>query len=231
MTRIVTTSYRPKRQGPTQIPLKVAAHEVGHAVTQLAIDEWPGVLPGPWIDSVEVTSPLTGIVNVHPRLFASTLSVAARTEHTLRAARLDIITIFAGPVAEARCQAGAFGVWLGIDRWMALLQQHAVAHPSPEEWLAYAEAPQDLDQILWRLCWMHCDDVTAEARLLALTAAWVVEVEWPGILRMSRALREKRQMTGEVFEEAWRALRPGEVVRQRRERRASGCGFIPPGSP
>jgi hypothetical protein len=77
---------------------------------------------------------------------------------------------------------------------------------------------------------MHCDDVMAEARLLALTAAWVVEVEWPGILRMSRALREKRQMTGEVFEEAWRALRPGEVVRQRRERRASGWGFIPPGS-
>lgn len=56
-------TYRYKRRGPAQIPLKVAAHEVGHAITQLAIDEWPGVLPGPWIDTIEVTSSLTGIVS------------------------------------------------------------------------------------------------------------------------------------------------------------------------
>jgi hypothetical protein len=77
----------------------------------------------------------------------------------------------------------------------------------------------------------HCDDMMAEARLLALTAVWVIEVEWPGIMRISRALREERQMTGEVFEGTWRAVRSGEAVRRRRERRASErCGFVAPGS-
>ena len=226
---IVTSTCRYKRSA--QIPLKVAAHEVGHAVTQLAVDEWPGVLPGPSIDSIEVTSPLTGIVSVQPRLFASGLSVTPRNLRTRWAAELDIITTFAGPVAEARCQAGSLGVLGGIDQWMAVLQEQAPGHPMLDQWRALGREVQDHDQILWRLAWMQPADMLAEAKRLALIAAWVVEVEWPGILRMSRALREERQMTGEAFEEAWRTLRPGEVVRRRRERRASEhCGFVAPGS-
>jgi hypothetical protein len=81
MTRIVTTRYRYKRP---QIPLKVAAHEVGHAVARLVIDEWPDEVPGSWIDSVAVTGPLSGMTLAQPRLFASMLSIAPRTTHTIR---------------------------------------------------------------------------------------------------------------------------------------------------
>jgi hypothetical protein len=194
-------------------------------------DEWSGGLIASLIDSVEISSAAEGMVRTQPRLRVAMLPGTPRTELTLLAARLDVICEFAGPVAEARCSAGAVGVLFGINHWMAVLQQQALTHPSVEEWLATRaeEVPDDLAQIIWRLHWMHYDDMMGEARRLALIAAWVVEVEWPGIMRMSHMLREEQQMTGDEFEEAWRAVRPGETTRQRRRCRAQNrCGFMPP---
>jgi hypothetical protein len=210
-----------------RIPLKVAAHEVGHAVACFVANEWPDLM-----DRIEVTGIETDIVHSGHLVSLSNLSGLQRTEHRERAVCFDIITFLAGVVAYARLAGGCFGVRWVVNQWPLVLQEQARTLPDVDEWVqraAEGERVEDEHHIIWRLRWLQCDDMAAEVRRLLLMTAWVIEVEWPGIAAMARVLREKRSMSGEEFEAAWRAVRPREAVRRRRERRATErCGFIPP---
>jgi hypothetical protein len=216
--------------------LTTAAHEVGHAVARLVINEWPPV-PGPPLLSVEI-SPHSdkNWARMEPRL--SSVDPPARNTDTLRAARREIIELLAGPMAEerwaprriARRWAPCFAsLSFAVSHLYGHIYERRREHP-PYDDLPNFDRSDDLNKVVMLAEWMHASDdgmhrrsdygihdaLDAEIGRLLRVTGWLIETEWPGIARMTRILHAAKTLPGEAFRAVWLSKRPEETTRRRR---------------
>jgi hypothetical protein len=125
----------------------------------------------------------------------------------IQQAKLDMVAVLAGPMAEARQRHGWFGIAMMKDGWTSGILN------------ASLEGIHDAARIQRSLRWLAPADPGAELDATWNTTFRLLETEWSGILGIARVLRCEQEMDGETFEEKWRILRPSEAVRARRMKR------------
>ena len=180
-----------------RVPIWLAAHEAGHAVARLVLDEGQ-TIRGPALKEIDMRRVADDLAQVRQDArvmsFAMQRGVQNQFIDSVRVdGRLDIIEIMAGPIAELRARrSGAISAMLFqqsfVQRVLAPDQHEGdlLAVKRHAEFMCYTETGL-ID------CWREsCNLVT---------------VEWAGIRRVARVLADCEVMSGDAFEETWRAAR------------------------
>ncbi|MDE2006965.1 MAG: hypothetical protein KGI51_10395 [Rhodospirillales bacterium] len=123
-------------------------------------------------------------------------------------ARYDIVDTLAGPMAEAWQRMGAMGPYVAKNSWVRETLTPETSH----------DHVGDLLSIRRKLRWLEPADPGAEMERLWRATMALLQAEWPGIVSMGRALRDRVEMAGGGFEDLWRQMRPSPEVRARRLR-------------
>ena len=180
-----------------RVPIWLAAHEAGHAVARLVLDE-SQTTRGPALKEIDMrrTADTFAEVRQDARVmsFAMQRGVQDQFIDSVRVdSRLDIIEIMAGPIAELRARRfGAIGAMLfqrSFVQGVLACDQHEgdlLAVKRRAEFMCYTEI-ELID------CWRESCNLVA--------------VEWAGIERVARVLADCQVMSGDAFEEIWRAAR------------------------
>jgi hypothetical protein len=211
------TPPRPGLDFPPKLPLRplwLAVHEAAHAVAGLVLDEMPPY-PGPHLRSVSLhpeDEQLLGFCRRDLRVIPEWNLPSDKQPEELRGimiqqARLDMVAVLAGSMAEARHRHSWFGIAMLKGGWTSEILGESL------------EGIHDAARIQRSLQWLAPADPIAELGAIWNTTLRLLETEWPGILGIAKVLRCEREMDGETFEERWRILRPSEAVRARRMKR------------
>jgi hypothetical protein len=195
----MSKAYSNRSSNYSQPKLWIAAHETGHAIARLVLNETIAAGPTIWEVSLEADDDSIGHVKMRNR-------VDRPGAEQLRDARLDIIETFAGPVAELRCH---YGRWAPAFSWRDMIPRALAADPGDEN---------DMGDVVWLLDWIAPTDPTAELRRLWFEAVELVNAEWRGLLAMARIMQRDIRMYGDTFEEVWRGLRSARSQVRSRKR-------------
>lgn len=136
----------------------------------------------------------------------------ARTDNRVR---LDIVEHMAGPIAEEFARrSSVVAVWLQLRDWTDRIPDQDPALPQPN-------LGEDAGKVRQAMQGLSPSDPHQALKALGDVAISLVCAEWPGIRCVAEALRAAGSMEGDVFEAAWRQVRPGPDTRTRRLARAS----------
>lgn len=192
--------------------LWLAIHECAHAVAGLALDEIAPI-PGPSLRSVTCIPDGESLgrsdrpMRVHPEFSYRHSDFPDADRIAEIHAQHDIVEHLAGPIAEMRYRDRALGAYYLRKDWMPKILSAERHDPT--------ETQQDLINCQQTLRWLDYPDAAEKLERLWSTAKAIVESEWPGIVKMARALREAGTIEGDQFEEQWRAIRPSLQARTR----------------
>jgi hypothetical protein len=209
----MTPQVRPHKRSAVA-PLWLGVHESAHAVARFALDEtFP--YPGPMLRSVTVKREGDRLGQAKMQFRQSPFlprhglppGLAELVPDMIRNAECDVIEMLAGPAAEVRQRGGGL---LAPMLWENAVVQQVLDIDDPRGGIT------DYHRSRLMIDWLAPTDPAAELHRLWRCAVTLIEVEFPGIVAVARALCAAGEIDGADFEAAWRECRPSETVRMRR---------------